>query len=53
MDISLNNTGSQVTSINLSYDSGNSGGRAAIFAVSGVSVATPATAPTDLDHRTH
>lgn len=45
-DITLNNTASQVTSIQLSYDSGNSGGGiAALFAVSGLSAGTSPTAP--------
>ena len=49
MDIPVNNSGSQVTSIQLSYDSGNtSGGIAAVFAVSGVSVPTAPTAPFNL-----
>src|SRR5262249_55637995 len=44
-DIPVNNTGSQFTSIGLPYVSG---GAAAIFAVSGVTVATPPTAPFNL-----
>jgi hypothetical protein len=45
MDIPVNNTGSQVISVQLSYVSG---GRAGIMAMSGVSAATAPTAPFNL-----
>jgi hypothetical protein len=45
MDIPVNNTNSQVLSVQLSYVSG---GRAGILALSGVSAPTPATAPYNL-----
>ncbi|HVM48353.1 MAG TPA: LamG-like jellyroll fold domain-containing protein [Candidatus Acidoferrum sp.] len=45
VDIALGNPGSAVTSIDLSYDPGNSGGRVAVMALSGLPTFSSPTAP--------
>jgi hypothetical protein len=48
VDIALGNPGSAIISIDLAYDPGNSGGRAAVMALSGQATFASPTAPSDV-----